>query len=308
MEKDFNTLYESLRPTLTLLEGKRLELKAKGTKTGLIAGGICCLLGVILSLYTGAGWVGLIVTVIISGIILYSCINSKGQELSEFYKKNVISAIVSELCQGAVFEPSKGISQGAFEGSGLFQSPDRYSSEDLISGQRGATSFLCSEIHAEKKQVTTDGKGRTRTHWVDIFKGFFFIADFQKDFKGKTTIYRNALIKLHFGEQRVKLENPEFEDSFDVYSTDQVEARYLLTPSFMECLLTLDRKFKETVTVSFRNSNVIIAIPDQTNHFEASIWQSVLSTETLKREFDTLLQLTGIIDDLNLNTRIWTKE
>lgn len=308
MKKDFDTLYESLKPTLTLLEEKRLELKAQGAKNGRIAGGICCLAGVVFAIYGGAGWVGFLITFIISGAILYFCISCKSKEVSEFYKKDVISAIVSNLCQGAVFEPSKGISQNIFKGSGLFRSPDRYSSEDLITGQAGATGFMCSEVHAEEKRVTTDGKGHARTQWVDVFKGFFFIADFQKDFKGKTIVYRDALIKLHFGEQRVKLESPEFEDRFDVYSTDQVEARYLLTPAFMERLLALDRKFQGNITVSFLNSNVIIAIPERTNHFEASVWKPLLNAESLKKEFDTLILLIDIIDDLNLNLRIWTKE
>ena len=308
MEQDFNTLYETLKPTLISLEEKRLELKKQGTKNGLIAGGICCLLIGGFATYAGAGAISLLIAFVIGLIILFYCINAQGKELSAFYKKEVIATIISKLCEGATFEPDQGISQGTFEGCGLFQEPDRYHSEDLISGCVEATHFVCSEIHAEEKRVTSDGKGHTRTYWVDIFRGFFFIADFQKDFKGKTSVYRNSWIKLHFGEQRVKLENPEFENSFDVYSTDQVEARYLLTPSLMERLLILDQKFPGKITLSFRDSNVIIAIPDTIDHFEAGIWQSMLENNLLKREFDTICLLIGIVDDLNLNLRIWTKE
>ena len=44
--------------------------------------------------------------------------------------------------------------------------------------------------------------------------------------------------------QRVKLEGPVFEKAFEVYSTDQVEARFILTPDFMERLIGLERTFK----------------------------------------------------------------
>lgn len=308
MEQNFDTLFESLKPSLIQLEEKRQELKAQGTKNGLIAGGICLLLGVVLSLYAGLGWIGLLGALIISGIILFSCIAAKSGELSVYYKENIISVIISTLCQGASFEQQKGISQGMFQGSGLFKRPDRYHSEDLITGCVDATHFLCSEVHAEEKRVTTDGKGRTRTTWVDIFRGFFFMADFQKDFKGQTMVYRNAWIKLRFGEERVKLENPEFEKSFDVYSTDQVEARYLLTPTIMERLLELDKKFPGQITACFQNSKVIIAIPDQTNHFEANIWKPITDSQNIMYEFQTIRLLIGIIDDLNLNLRIWSKE
>lgn len=309
MEQDFQTLYESLKPALEQLETKRLELKAQGTKNGGIALSICCLLGIIITLSTGMNWAWLFISVIVGGIIFFYCIQSKSGELTTLYKQDIISTILSRQCSGATFEPEKGITENTFIGSGLFAvTPDRYHSEDLISGKIDATSFLCSEIHAEEKKVTTNGKGQTRTTWIDIFKGFFFIADFQKDFKGQTTIYRNTWIKLRFGEQRVKLENPEFENSFDVYSNDQIEARYLLTPNMMERLLALDQKFPGKITVSFRNSNVIIAIPDNTNHFEANIWQSMLNDENLRREFNVLCLLIGIVDDLNLNLRIWSKE
>lgn len=308
MEQDFGNLYESLKPALAQLETQRLELKAQGTKNGSIALGICCLLGILITCIN-MNWLWLLISAIIGGIIFFCCIQSKNGKLTNLYKQDIISVVLAKLCAGATFEPDKGITENTFVGSGLFSvRPDRYHSEDLISGKIGVTSFLCSEIHAEEKQVTTNGKGQTRTTWVDIFKGFFFIADFQKNFKGQTTIYRNSWIKLRFGEQRVKLENPEFENSFDVYSNDQIEARYLLSPSMMERLLALDRKFPGKITVSFRNSNVIIAIPDTTNHFEASIWQSMLNDRILKREFNVICLLLGIVDDLNLNLRIWSKE
>ena len=134
------------------------------------------------------------------------------------------------------------------------------------------------------------------------------MADFHKDFKGKTTILRDCFFKLRFGESRVKMENPDFENTFDVYSTDQVEARYLITPSMMERLLELDRKFGQGVTISFRDSTILIAIPDSKNHFEASIWNPITNIQSLSTEIETISALISIVDDLNLNTRIWSKE
>ena len=104
------------------------------------------------------------------------------------------------------------------------------------------------------------------------------------------------------------MENPDFENTFDVYSTDQVEARYLITPSMMERLLELDRKFGQGVTISFRDSTILIAIPDSKNHFEASIWNPITNIQSLSAEIETISALISIVDDLNLNTRIWSKE
>ena len=208
----------------------------------------------------------------------------------------------------AIFTPEEGIKEGIFRSCGLFTSPDRYHTEDLIQGRVGKTDFSCAEVHAEERKTRVNSKGQTSHYWVDIFKGFLFIADFQKDFQGHTTVLRNSLFKLSFSGSRVKLENPDFEKTFDVYSTDQIEARYLLSPSMMERLLALDREFNKNITISFKDSNILIAIPESRNHFEASIWKSIDDLSQLKNDFSMIHALVSIIEDLNLNTRIWTKK
>lgn len=45
--------------------------------------------------------------------------------------------------------------------------------------------------------------------------------------------------------KRVRLVDPKFEDVFEVFSTDQVEARALLTPVFMERLQALEAQFAD---------------------------------------------------------------
>ena len=109
----------------------------------------------------------------------------------------------------------RGNQGSTFRNCALFTSPDRYHTEDLIQGRVGKTDFCCAEIHAEERKTRVNSKGQTSHYWVDIFKGFFFIADFQKDFQGHTTILRNSLFKLSSSGSRVKLENPDFEKTFE---------------------------------------------------------------------------------------------
>lgn len=304
----FETLTQSLSSTLQSLEQKRKELKRQGHSTGIWAGGIFLVVGIIFSLYINVALIGVCITVGISLLIYFSCVNAKSQELSSYYKKEVIAQVLQSFCENAVFTPEQGISESTFRNSGLFTSPDRYHTEDLIQGRVGKTEFWCAEVHAEERKTRVDSKGHTSQYWVDIFKGFLFIADFQKDFQGHTTILRNSLFKLSANGSRVKLENPDFEKTFDVYSTDQIEARYLLSPSMMERLLALDKEFNKNLTISFRNSNILIAIPESKNHFEASIWNSISDLSQLKDDFTTIHSLVSIVEDLNLNTRIWTKK
>ena len=75
----------------------------------------------------------------------------------------------------------------------------------------------------------------------------------------------------------------------------------------MERLVEMNNRLGNNVTISFCHSNVYIAIPDSRNHFEASVWQP-LTRRNLEEEFQTVSDLVQIVDELNLNLRIWTKE
>lgn len=309
MWPDFDTLYRELSPTLENLEDYRQELKAQGSRWGLLIGAVCLLAGVLVACSAVELWLPIMaVAAIVAVAAWYFCVTSRSGKLNASYKQEVIAAMVSRLCEGAEYRPDEGISLQEFENSGLFSTrPDRYHSEDRIAGRIGKTDFVCSEIVAQERQVTVDSKGRRHEQWVDIFRGFFFIADFQKDFQGRTVVCRNSWFKWR-SSRRVKLENPVFEKRFDTYSTDQVEARYLLTPGMMERLLALDERFPGKITLSFIDSCIVVAIPDAKNHFETGIWRDQLDPDVLSREYDVLTALLGIVNDLQLNCRIWTKE
>ena len=139
-------------------------------------------------------------------------------------------------------------------------------------------------------------------------KDFFLLLTFIKNFREKQLFCGTAFFKIKMGASRVKMENPDFEKVFDVFSTNQIEARYLITPSMMERMLKLDSNFKKGITISFRNSTILVAIPDSKNRFEADVWSSLSDMSILKSDFAVLQSLLEIVDELNLNTRIWSKE
>jgi hypothetical protein len=51
-----------------------------------------------------------------------------------------------------------------------------------------------------------------------------------------------------------------------------------------------------------------VGISTTRNLFEPHIFQSLLNFEPVRGYLDDLQMVIDIVDDLNLNTRIWTKE
>jgi hypothetical protein len=107
------------------------------------------------------------------------------------------------------------------------------------------------------------------------FRGLFCWLSFKKKLKGHTVILTNAYptqINRYFShnfkeEQQVQLEDPRFSTAFIVYSTDQVEARYVLSIALMERILLLQEKFKRPIILSFHHQQVFIAIENKNGVF-----------------------------------------
>lgn len=256
---------------------------------------------------------------IITGIVILYRISDDISQYKYRFKREVIGAALNSVDQSLTFEPKNGISESEFINSQLFgTTPDRYHSEDLITGKNEKTSFYFAEVHAEYKTETQTKNGR-QEHWHDILKGIIFSADFNKNFNGVTVIrpkdFGSSLGAwfsknvYSFGDKDVvELENDYFVKNFVTHSTDQVEARYILTPAMMEEIAELNDRSAYCVSLSFINSSVYIAFPLDNNYFEPPVFKTLLKPDLLDEDMSILNFMLGIIKELDLNTRIWTKQ
>jgi hypothetical protein len=236
------------------------------------------------------------------------------------FKSEIVTEIVRQINPEWRYVYNSGISQQNYTLSGLFPHHyDRYNAEDFVTGQIEKTDFEFSELHTQYKQVTYGSKGRRQEHWVTIFKGLFLHADFNKNFSEITYVlpdtaerllgkFGQSLQKLSGRGELVKLENPEFEKLFVVYSTDQVESRYILTPTIMEAMVNLYNRFDGEIYFSFVGSRVYFANSISKSMFEPNIFRSGVNFNDVKEMFDLFGLISAVVLELNLNTRIWTKE
>ncbi len=258
--------------------------------------------------------------VVIGGMLIGGAYYVTTRDYRSSFKRKIIRPVIESYLEEIDYAPKEWISRHKYEESKIFlRWPDRYKGEDYIWGKKGKTDFEFSELHTQYKK-TTRTKNGTRTTYHTIFKGVFFIADFHKDFKGRTLVLPDTVEGLlgKFGQMLqdvnftrpdlVKLEDPEFEDAFCVYSEDQVEARYILSTSLMRRILDYKEKFGNKIYLSFYQSRVYIALACRRNRFEARVFSSVTQPGLLKEYLADLELILDIIDDLNLNLRIWSKE
>ncbi|MCU0570816.1 MAG: DUF3137 domain-containing protein [Oculatellaceae cyanobacterium Prado106] len=146
-----------------------------------------------------------------------------------------------------------------------------------------------------------------------VFKGLFFVADFNKTFRGKTFLFSKAgsanIQTLHSQKgTQVRLEDPQFNQRFVVYGNDQVEARYILSTSLMNRLVNFSQKADRKMQIAFVDSMIFIAIAYEEDLFEPRLFKTMLDLRPIQEYFEILQMMLAIVDDLNLNQRIWTKQ
>ena len=95
------------------------------------------------------------------------------------------------------------------------------------------------------------------------FTGIILAFEANKSFESHTIIVSKLAPDRHhsFKLEPVTLEDPKFCRDYNVYSSDQTEARYLITPSFMERFRKLKVAFKTTdIACAFLKNKVIFAL------------------------------------------------
>ncbi|MEH2203276.1 MAG: DUF3137 domain-containing protein [Nostoc sp.] len=142
----------------------------------------------------------------------------------------------------------------------------------------------------------------------------FFKAKFHKSLQTVTIVQPkiiNANIHAlnHAKKQVIKLEDPEFAKFFTVYGDDQIEARYVLSTNLMDKIVNFRKKTNRNIYISFVEDMIYIAIEEavENNIFDPNLYKSVLSFAPLREYFETLNLMLGIVEDLNLDRRIWQK-
>ncbi len=318
---DLKSIYENrLKERLSALESTRKKILNRYYFTILILIGLGAVIYFLINL--NPPQVLILLSILASVAFLIWFIYQTGTKKKKYrttFKSDVVAELVKLINPEWQYLYDYCMSQESYQQSGLFpQHCDRYTGDDFVTGKIERTDFQFSELHTQYKQVTYGSKGQRQEHWVTIFRGLFMHADFNKNFSGITYVLPDTAEKLFgsFGQtlqklsgrgQLVQLENPEFERLFVVYSSDQVESRYILTPTMMEAMVKLYDRFNGDIYFSFVGSRVYFANSISTELFEPNIIRSGVNYSDVKEMFDLFEMITVLVQELNLNTRIWTK-
>lgn len=299
----FDRLYkERIEPCFVANENDRLVAVGQFKKRLLIGGAVAAVVAVGAFLIWGQfdiAAVLLFMSAFLIWLYAYQPLAKVGQTL----KRQYCSAIADAM--GVTFTIST-FAPPAFErlrAMNLVPGFARSSFEDLFKGAYKGSAFELYEGHLEQRH--TDSKGRTR--YSTVFRGQLIRMNFPREFLGVTIVRRDAGVFNVFGGgkadgrklERVRLVDARLERAFEIWGTDQVEARYLLHPVMMERLLELETKLHgKRLRCAFEGGDCLVAV-EGGNLFEpGDLFKPLIDPARARRIVNEISGVFGVMDQV----------
>lgn len=306
MESAFINFYKNnLAPHLDPLEDFRHE-SAKTIKLRLI-------ISLIIAVFAfGAFYSGLIeagILISITAIVVLGLAYQKLQEmitkLRRPYKSTIMPTLLSFRFEAFEYIPNQRIAKSEADKSRLFPGEViLLEGEDFMRFRIGQTGIMFCESRIECRNLEN----------YYFTNGIFIVATFNKNFQHETIVFKrtfNSILKRNTPPPAlsdlnyIALEDTLFMKKFEVMGSDQVGSRFILTPSLMERLVKYASNFKSGISFSFIQNRLYCFIPNSRNLFEPRLFEPLNSATYHYEQLQQIDLFTGIVEELNLNVRIW---
>ena len=293
---------------------KQLLLQKQQKSLYILIPGVILLVLLTGYLWQFMGWVALATVVIplfFIVLILFEYLKFLTPRLQKQLQQVLGEKVLGHAYPDWTFQADDHLDLKTFEVMGVANGYKLREASNLVTGQVGDTAFAFCHLLVY---------GHEKDESEPFFNGLLLVFDYHKDFEGKTVVVRDsaqALLGTYLGKkiqefgwkglELVYWEDPIFEQLFAVYGDDQITSRYILTPSMMQNLITLRYKYGEQVAFSFVDGKVAVAI-DHVYLYKTYI-ESPIHLEAAVDQFLRPIEMVrDVIQTLQLNTRIWTKE
>lgn len=278
--------------------------------TGLVIGILIILL--VLIIFGASALQGIFALIVLIWIFIFLFTRKDKNNFQRAYKRTIVLESLRSIFSDVYYEPNNGIREEVLRSTSMINMGDRYYSNDYISAKYKNIPFVASDVHIEEEYEDSDGD----THTVTLFKGQWFIFDFNKSFKADLQIcekgFRNNKRGSLFSEDRLKkveLEDINFNKQFNVYAVNELDAFYILTPNTMEKIKEVENKVSGSLLFCFIDNKLHVGLYNSKDLFE---YKNMYKSINLEQEKNNVLQdmknITEFVDVLDLDNDLFRRE
>ena len=290
-----------------LEELKKIKRKAIGKR----------IIGVVMSatiafLYSVAYGEGLIpmLFVFLIGIMITTALSKKDQkDFNEMYKKVLVFTSFQEIFTDVYYNPERGIDYDTIDSTEMIYMGVRFSSNDYIKAKYKNINFESADIHIEGLDTGSDGRA-----YKTLFKGQWFIFDFNKQFKADVQVCtkdfrrnRNGILYSEIEYNKVSMEDMEFNKEFRVYAQNELDAFYVLTPNTVEKIKELKKKIDGRLLLCFVDNRLHVGLYNNKDLFEANVFNKLNFNKEKNEILNNIKTITDFVDILDLDNDLFKR-
>ncbi len=265
---------------------------------------IGAILSIMLQNYT------ILIFIIPIGIVLSIVFtNSRTSKFKSLYKRIIILEIFKKLFSQYTYNPEQGFSYELIKKLDLFEKADRYISSDYIHAEYQNIEMQMSDIDLTK--IVRRGKHSKR---ITIFKGQWYIFNFNKQFKSEVQILDSSFIYTNRHDffdskfNKIETENVEFNKNYFVFTKNDFEAFYILTPQIIEKLNEFKKRLNCQVLFVFKDNKLHIGVNSHRDYFEPDMDSPMNINAIEQKTLQEINVIINLIKDLNLEKNLFRKE
>lgn len=136
-----------------------------------------------------------------------------------------------------------------------------------------------------------------------VFDGIFITLPVRRVFKGTTLVLtdQGSLKRIFSRYEHTSFESVEFEKGFDVFTTDKIEARYLLPPDVMARLMDMKNSYGGSIQCAFTDQHLYVTLAGGRGWLlPRGVDFSVLDTKDMQsilRQMHDIFSLIDLLDE-----------
>jgi len=239
---------------------------------------------------------------------LYTKAGSKAKTL---LANNITRDIISQVFDGCIYAAQYCLPDETLREAALIPNWDMATGSDLVSAKYKGHAINFSDIELSEEVEREDSDGNTSTSYETKFKGQWMILELGREVPAKLRLRENVgrsgkISKKILGERienksDIKTENEAFNKRFQILTEDPHSAFYILTPHFIEFIMSADDAANTRTYLCFFENRVHIACDTGKDSFELQKNDGADLDRIRARMRRELSFITSIADELLKN-------
>lgn len=244
-------------------------------------------------------------------VFLGKSIRKLEAKIKELTGQYIVKGVLAEKIDIVEYSPNDFINREFVKKCSILPNYNRIKGSDYISGYYRGRKIVYCDLLLEWESKERDRDGHMSTEITTLFHGHLLHMELGKDIEGFVRIKErknprksNGFFANIFGlgtsHNSIETENAAFNNQFEIKTSDDQLAFYILTPQFMESVMRLDELADGYTNIEFCGKTVVVTLNNGRDSFEVKkILGSQRRLEKYRQRFREELEvILGVFDEI----------